>query len=771
MTRKKTRNKRRRTTRLRRFALRALVAGVVVLAGWTLWLDWRVTSQFEGSRWDLPAQVYAEPVEIYAGYPVSAAAFTDLLAEHGYRAADGETVRAGTWWRSGRSVRVVTRPFRFPDGQQPSQIAQVDFTASAVARVRGPRGGDLPLLRLDPIHVGSIFPSHGEDRIVLAPAEVPALLEEALVAVEDRRFWSHHGVDPEAIARAAMVNLKAGGIRQGGSTLTQQLVKSYFLDSRQTLGRKITEAVMSVLLEIRYEKQDLLNAYVNEIYLGQDGPRAVHGFGLASLWYFGKPIGELDVAQLATLVAVVRGPSYYNPWRHPDRVRQRRDLVLEILGEQGVLEAAAVQQATARSLELRGAGRDRSGYHPAFLELVRRQLKRDYAASDLETAGLTVMTTLDPRAQAAVEDAVGEQLGALERRGGPATDLQAAAVVTRPATGEVLALVGGRDAGFAGFNRALDARRPIGSLVKPAVYLAAMESGNYHLASTVDDLPVQVTLEDGRLWAPSNFDNTPHGPVSLVRALAESYNLAAVNVGMDVGVASVSRLLSELAGIETPPAYPAVLLGSVEMTPVEVAGFYGSLAAGGFRTPLRAVRAVLDPAGEALSRYPLEVEPVADGAAVAQVNRGLVAVMERGTGRRAAGQVGSRRLAGKSGTSGEYRDSWFAGFGSDTLAVVWVGRDDNQSTGLTGSAGALPVWAAIMAGVNARGLADNSPGGLVEVQVEYGSGLLADPACADTLAVPVPEQARLAVKPGCGPRPDSLAERGLRWLKDILGAD
>ncbi|MEJ2516260.1 MAG: penicillin-binding transpeptidase domain-containing protein [Gammaproteobacteria bacterium] len=359
----------------------------------------------------------------------------------------------------------------------------------------------------------------------------------------------------------------------------------------------------------------------------------------------------------------------------------------------------------------------------------------------------------------------------MERRGEPATDLEAAAVLTRPATGEVLALVGGREARFAGFNRALDARRPIGSLVKPAVYLAAVESGGYHLASTVDDLPVQVTLDDGSLWTPSNFDNTPHGPVSLVRALAESYNLAAVNVGMDIGVASVAGLLSDLAGIEAPPAYPAVLLGAVEMSPLEVAGFYGTLAAGGFRTPLRAVRAVLDPAGEPLSRYPLEVEPVADAAAVAQVNRGLVAVMERGTGRRAASQLPGRRLAGKSGTSDEYRDSWFAGFGSDTLAVVWVGRDDNQSVGLNGSAGALPVWADIMAGMNARDLGPRSPAGLVEVQVEYASGLLADPACADTLPVTVPDGARLAVKPDCGPRPDSLAERGLEWLKDILGAD
>jgi penicillin-binding protein 1B len=771
--RKKARRKppRRQFPWLKRLLWRVAVAGVLVFVAWAAWLDWRITRQFEGSRWDLPAQVFAEPVEIYAGYPLSVEGFVELLSDHGYRPADGRNVEPGTWWRQGSSVRLVTRPFRFPDGIEPARAAQVDFSGRAVARIRDPAGPEMTLLRLDPMHIGSIFPFHGQDRIVLPPDEVPALLEEALIAVEDRRFRTHIGVDPEAIGRALVANIRAGGIRQGGSTLTQQLVKSYFLDSRQTLGRKATEAVMAVLLELHYEKDDILNTYVNEVYLGQDGPRAVHGFGLGSLWYFGKPLGELDATELATLVAIVRGPSYYNPWRQPERVRDRRDLVLRILGEQGVMSADAARAAAERPLTLRRSARSGPGYHPAFLELVRRQLKRDYRQSDLETAGLTVLTTLDPRAQAAAQAAVENQLAVIEERGAPATDLQAAIVVTRPATGEIQALVGGRDAGFAGFNRALDARRPIGSLVKPAVYLAALETGRYTLATSVDDLPVQVPLDDGTVWMPSNFDNTPHGPVSAVRALAESYNLAAVRVGMDVGPARVMDRLGELAGIQTPPGYPASLLGSVELTPMEVAAFYGSLASGGFRAPLRAVRAVLDNSGEPLSRYPLEVAQVADPAAVTQLNRALVAVMERGTGRSARAVLGQRRLAGKSGTSGDYRDSWFAGFGGDNLAVAWVGRDDNAAVGLTGSSGALKLWAEVMASLGTRDLRAGDVAGLVEVDVEYATGLLASDACADTVRVPVPEDARLAVKPGCGPEADNLAERGLKWLKDILGGD
>jgi penicillin-binding protein 1B len=290
---------------------------LLALVAWMAWLDARITAQFEGRRWDQPAQVFAEPVELYAGLSLGIKDFVELLGAQGYREADGSAPRPGFWWRQGASVRLMTRPFRFADGEQPALVAQIDFTAAGVGRIRDAQGRDLSSLRMDPMRIGSIFPAHGEDRIVLAPGEIPALLENALIAVEDRRFARHHGLDPEGIGRAFLVNLRAGEVRQGGSTLTQQLVKSYFLDSRRTLGRKLTEAAMAILLEWRYEKEEILTAYINEVFMGQDGPRAVHGFGLASAFYFGKPLLELDETETATLVAIVRGPSYYNPWRHP----------------------------------------------------------------------------------------------------------------------------------------------------------------------------------------------------------------------------------------------------------------------------------------------------------------------------------------------------------------------------------------------------------------------------------------------------------------------
>ncbi|NGX16823.1 penicillin-binding protein 1B [Wenzhouxiangella sp. XN24] len=757
---------------LRRWIIGAALLALVAGAGWIAWLDMRITSQFEGRRWDQPAQVFAAPVELYAGRPLGIERFTALLEAQGYRQADGSAPRAGFWWRQGNSVRLMTRAFRFAEGPRAAQVAQIDFDATGILRIRDAQGRELPFLQLDPLRIGSIFPAHGEDRMVLAPEEIPPLLAAALIAVEDRRFESHRGLDPEGIGRALLVNLRAGEVRQGGSTLTQQLVKSYFLDSRRTWRRKFTEAAMALLLERRYGKDEILTAYVNEVYMGQDGRRAIHGFGLASAFYFGKPLAELDAAEIATLVTIVRGPSFYNPWRHPERVRERRDLVLGILADQGALDPERAGAAAGRPLGLRGAASAGPAYQPAFLGLVRRQLQRDYRDDDLDSAGLVVLTTLDPLAQRSAQAAVSDGIERLRRRGEALAQVEGAAVVTRPATGEVLALVGGAHGSFDGLNRALDASRPIGSLVKPATYLAALESGRHTLASTLRDEPVTVVLEDGSTWQPENFSGEPLGPVSMARSLAESLNLPAVNLGLELGVETVARRLGRLAGTAPPPAFPSLLLGSVDYAPLDVAEIYGTIAAGGFRAPLRAVKAVLDETGTPLSRYPLEIEAVADPLAVAQLQRGLRLVFERGTARGAAARLGGRQYAGKTGTSGEFRDSWFAGFGSDTLAVVWVGRDDNAPVGLTGASGALPIWADIMAGLGASDLAPEAATGLVEAEIEYATGLLARGDCADTVVVPVPEGAALETRRDCAPRDpwtETPIERGLQWLKRALG--
>jgi penicillin-binding protein 1B len=646
---------------------------------------------------------------------------------------------------------VALRPARFADETRDARLLSVLFGASGVTDLRDSAGQQVPVLRLEPLLIGSIFPSHGEDRLVVTPREVPPLLPAALTAVEDRKFYTHHGVDPEAILRARWVNARAGQIEQGGSTLTQQLVRSYFLSTRQRFSRKLREAIMAMSLDAHFTKADLMNAYINEIFLGQDGNRAIHGFGLASQFYFGRPLAELDLSEVALMVAVVRGPSYYDPRRHPERALARRNLVLRELVEQHVVSEQEAAAALRRPLGV--SGRPAGAYYPAYLDFVRRTLRRDYRDQDLTEAGLTIYTSLEPRAQDGAGSALERELTRLDRQkkaGNP--PLEGAVVVTSPQSGDVIAIVGGRDVGFDGFDRALDARRSMGSLVKPFIYLSALESGRYTAATVVQDAPLDVKLVTGKHWRPENFTHQVYGPVPVVRALSDSLNLATVGVGLTVGLPKVAATLQRF-GLATPPEeVPAMLLGAVNVTPLEAAQLYNGLANGGFRNPLRAVRAVISADGKALKAFPLQVSQVATPANVYQLDRMMVDVMERGTGRAARALLPPNlTVAGKSGTSSDYRDSWFAGFSGTELVVVWVGYDDDAPTGLTGSAGALPVWGHIMAALNPGSWNPPLPEGLTQMEVEYTTGLRVLPGCSDDrVTIAVPASASIPDKPGCG---------------------
>jgi penicillin-binding protein 1B len=593
-----------------------------------------------------------------------------------------------------------------------------------------------------------------------------------LKAVEDRNFDTHHGVDFSAILRAVWANVKAGGIAQGGSTLTQQLVKSYFLDPRQTLGRKLREAVMAMALERRFTKADLMNAYINEIFLGQDGQRAVHGFGLASQFYFGKPVGELDTAEIALLVGLARGPSYYDPRRRPARALQRRNLVLNVMRERQVIDVAEALKAAARPLGV--VTRTAAGYYPAYLDFVRRTLRRDYKEEDLTEAGLRIFTSLDPRAQEQAEQTLERELTRLDRlrKPKPGKDpLEGSIVVTTPQSGDVIAIVGGRRVGYSGFNRALDAARPMGSLVKPFIYLTALETGRYNAATVVNDAPVEIQLARNKIWKPENYTKETNGPVPLVRALAESLNLATVTVGVEIGVPKVAKTLQRFGLERKFTEVPALLLGSLDATPLEVAQLYNSLANGGFRAPLRAVRAVISAEGKPLKAFPLEVTQVAEADAVYQLDRMMVQVMQHGTGRSAYSILPPDLVvAGKSGTSSDLRDSWFAGFSGSHVAVVWMGYDDNRPTGLTGSSGALPAWSRVMSGLGTNSWNAPMPESLKEASIEYATGLAGERSCAeDLIAVAVPANAELAVKPECDDHSlDNIAQRAGEWLRDII---
>jgi len=700
-----------------------------------VYLDAVVTDRFEGRRFEVPSRVYARPLELYNGAGLSSGALERELALSGYRKGDG--AKPGSYRRNGGHFIIGTRGFRFPDSNEPRRKLSLNIYGDRVQDFSVAGGDNAAIVRLEPARIGGIYPAHKEDRVLVRLDEVPVQLPAALMAVEDRKFYDHIGIAPASIGRAMLANMRAGQIVQGGSTLTQQLVKNFFLTQDQTLLRKGNEALMSILLELHYEKGDILETYLNEVYLGQAGTRSINGFGLASQFYFGESLKDLDVHQIALLVGMVKGPSYYNPRRHPERATQRRNLVISEMEDAGLIDSSKAARARGLSLGVSAKPSYSENRYPAYIDLVRRHLARDYKEEDLRSEGLRIFTTLNPAIQYAAEYAVTDTLPRLAS-GDAAEALEATLVVTAKDTGEVLAIVGGKDPQFAGFNRALDANRLIGSLIKPFTYLTALEQPErYTLMTPVLDKSFTLEFDDGRRWEPKNYDGKERGEVPLHRALSKSYNLPAVRVGLDVGVPAVRKTLRAF-GVVTPISdYPSMLLGSVSMSPVTVAQIYQGLATSGFNTPLRTIREVTDSRGNVLSRYRLEVDQVADPAAVHLVQYAMQETMQEGTGRSAYYSVPKElTLAGKTGTTDDGRDSWFAGFSGDLLAVAWVGRDDNGPTALTGATGALPVWSRFMAQVPQHGFSPVVPDGVNYHWVNPEKQALTDEYCDNARLLP-----------------------------------
>lgn len=711
---------------------------LLLLAAFTLYLDITIRAQFEGKRWALPARVYARPLELYPGAkltPEQLAAELALLRYHQVAAPE----EPGSYRRAGEEFELLTRPFLFWDGTQNVLRLRVELDGGRVHKLRDHKtGATVNLARLDPLLIGSIYPAHNEDRVLVRLKEVPQDIVNGLVAVEDRKFFSHHGVDPRGMARAAVTMLRGGAV-QGGSTLTQQLVKNFYLSSDRTLRRKFTEILMALLLESHYGKEEILETYVNEIYLGQDGNRAVHGFGLASHFYFGQPLPRLTLAQSALLVALVKGPSHYDPRRFPQRALERRNLVLAELHRREFISPRQLAAARAEPLGVTTRPPSGASPYPAFLDLVHRQLRRDYDEDDLRSEGLQIFTTLDPQAQRAAEYALTRRLAELERaRGMPAHTLEGSVVVTSAQHGEVQAVVGGRDTLFEGFNRALDAQRPIGSLIKPAVYLAALERpDSYTLATPLDDSRLVWKERGIKDWEPNNYDMEFHGRVALHTALANSYNVATARLGLELGVPKVMETVQRLGVEREFPTYASSLLGTSELAPIEVAQMYQTLASGGFRSPLRAIREILTVDGKPLQRYPLAVEQAVEPAPAYLLTTALQGVVREGTGQGLKQYVAPAvGVAGKTGTTGDLRDSWFAGYTGDRLAVVWVGADDNRPVQLTGSTGALVVWGDMMAQLDPEPLALPPPETIERVWIDTKTGRRAAKGCQGAVELP-----------------------------------
>lgn len=668
------------------------LAGFAILLFVGIYLDSVVRQRFDGQLFSLPTVVYARILNLAPGDSISIQEVRNELDVLNYRKVR-QPRYAGEYSSSSSKIELIRRPFEFTDGPEPDRRIMLHFDQSGLQRIQSlDKKGDLGYLRIEPKMLGMLEKNQDEQRLFLRRDQFPEVMVDALLVTEDRDFYQHDGVSPFAIARAMVANVKAGRTVQGGSTLTQQLAKNLFLSSDRTLWRKAREAYIALILDYRYSKDRILEAYLNEVYLGQSRGEAIHGFGLASRLYFGQPVQELRIDQLALLVGMVKGPSYYNPVRYPERARERRDLVLRLMMQQNLLTANEYDMAASRPLDIQDNPQIASR-QPAYFQQLQIELKEKVGEAFQAEKGLRVFTSLDPVSQQELENAIAKKIPELSKVAGKS--LEGAAIAVDRHSGEIRAMVGGKRTGYDGFNRALNASRQIGSLVKPAVYLTALEQPEkYNLATTLQDKPISLKGSQGSVWSPRNYDRKYRGDVPLYLALAKSYNVPTVQLGVQLGIPNVMNTLEKL-GVdrsEIKPV-PSMLLGSFTLTPFQVAQMYQTITNSGRKAELSALRSVVDLEGNVLYQSLPKVHQSVDQQAAWLTTYAMKRGVLEGTGRYLNQQFGWAALAGKTGTSNDTRDSWFVGVDGREVTTIWLGRDDNKSTKLTGASGALRVYA------------------------------------------------------------------------------
>jgi penicillin-binding protein 1B len=671
-------------------------------AGFLLSLDRDVRARFEGRRFDVPSRVFSTPSILYPGLDWKLVDLRGTLTRLGFRESGGASrLRPGEYNWGGSRVRIHLQAFEHPTRSEAARDVVLRMDGSLIQEIRElPSGRELGAVLLAPEPIGAFYGKNREQRELVKLERLPPHLVDAILAVEDQRFESHRGVDLRRIAGALIANLRAGRVRQGGSTVTQQLVKNFFLTPDRTFRRKFQEAAMALVVEARYDKHEILEAYLNEIYLGQRGSTAIHGVGEAAHVFFGKSARELDVAESALMAAVIQSPNGLSPYRDPERAVRRRNLVLEMMEEQGRLDPEARAKAQAEPLRLAKVTAD-PGDARYFLDLLRRQLSDVYDASVLETDGLHIYSTLDRRAQRLAALALREGIADLEksyprlRSEQPGRALQGCLVALRPQTGELLALVGGRDYATSQFDRCTQARRQMGSAFKPFAYAAALEpyrgTPAITLADLIDDSPLEISTPSGP-WRPENYDKTSHGMVTVREAIESSLNIATARLARDVGSQRIADL-ARRAGIESRlPIVPSLALGVASVSPIEVARAYATFASGGIRPELQSIEDLVDAQGRTLERRKLRFERVMDAGTAYLVTSLLEGVANRGTASALRGTGLRGPIAAKTGTTDREQDLWLVGYTPELVVVVWLGFDEPRSLKIPSSVGALPIW-------------------------------------------------------------------------------
>jgi len=764
----------------------AAIVGLPMLGTTAIVSEALLRAHLPSAAVDVPTRLYARPFVIESGAMLDETGLEAALARLGYRRVRG-SVKPGQYARTGSAWVIGRRSFRVGERVEPGTTIEIrtDWWGERIAALHDGHGRRLDRAMLEPAAIGTIYGRAREDRIPVTLADVPPALIEAVLSIEDRRFFEHGGIDPVRIGGAAIADVRAGRLVQGGSTITQQLAKNLFLSPRRSVTRKLRETAIALVLEHRYGKAQILEAYLNEVYLGQDGGIAVHGLASAAQFYFGKDVRRLDLAECALLAGLIRGPNLYSPFRNPELATQRRDLVLATMRDAAVIGEDAYAAAVAERLVLR-SGKQQRPTAQYFADFVASRLRAGLGRGALER-GLTVITTLDAGLQEAAEGAVADGLRRLEREypglRRAEDPVQAALVAVDPRTGAVLAMVGGRDYGRSQFNRAVDAHRQPGSSFKPIVALAALArprgdrtaDPQFTLASPLEDAPLSVETPAGT-WSPVNYDREYRGRVTLREALERSLNVPFARLGLAIGPDRIVQTARALGIESTLHPVPSLALGASEVTAVEMARAYGVLAAGGYRAPLISAYAVLDAAGNTVLTAEQHGERVFEPEETYLVTSALRGAVERGTGRalRAYGYRGA--VAAKSGTTNDFRDGWFIGYTPTIVVAVWVGFDDGRDLGLPGSRLALPIFARFLSsavGPDGDGEFDR-PWDLDVVAVNPETGLRAGPGCRGEYEVFL---AGTAPDRSCSPFWDGLerwdrrlriSERAAPLVRDLL---
>lgn len=720
---RKTKGKRHKSGKGRKWLwllLKLFIVFVVLFVVYGVYLDQKIRSRIDGKVWELPAAVYGRMVNLEPDMPYNKQEVVKLLEATQYRQVTRMT-RPGEFTVKGNSIEMIRRPFDFPDSKEGQVRARLVFDGNSLESIENMDSNrQFGFFRLDPRLITMLSSPNGEQRLFVPRSGFPDLLVDTLIATEDRHFYEHDGISVWSIGRAVVANLTAGRAVQGGSTLTQQLVKNLFLTNKRTLWRKANEAYMALIMDARYDKDRILELYLNEVYLGQSGDDQIRGFPLASLYYFGRPVEELSLDQQALLVGMVKGASLYNPWRNPKLSLERRNLVLRLLQAQKVIDQELYEMLSARPLGVQPRGGVISP-QPAFMQMVRQELQAKLGDKIQDLSGVKIFTTFDPVAQDAAEKAASEGIPELIKQR-KLQDLETAMVVVDRFTGEVRAMVGGANPQFAGYNRAMQARRSIGSLAKPATYLTALSLPyQYRLNTWIADAPLSLPQPNGQVWSPQNDDRRFSGQVMLVDGLARSMNVPTVNLGLALGLPAVTSTWTKLGVPENQlHPVPAMLLGALNLTPVEVAQAFQTIASGGNRAQMSVLRSVIAEDSSVLFQSFPQAERAVPAQAAYLTLYTMQQVMQRGTGRQLGAKFPQLNLAGKTGTTNNQVDTWFAGIDGREVVITWVGRDNNQPTKLYGASGAMSIYQRYLANQSPIPLALTPPEDIVNMSVDDG---------------------------------------------------